>query len=346
MAFFAEHLPVFGHDLDGGCGAFLDDAYASGELELGDADGLWLAELPLHGEMGVLSAGATTGDLHEATNLHIYSHKRSAEYAEEVPVAKHQRLEEDEWRFLLPDAPLPPAPTPEHVEEVAPAATNEFVDAAWVAGVVRSLAEVKPQDEIEWKHYLLNQYGVSSGSSAPRTGAVRKLILTDRMLLALSQACCQDTRLAADTWLALVEPDILPGDEQEETRFLRPGRNFTVHDPLAFNQAFRALQASHPSWPRPRGVPTETKGITQPLSALGLGPVESSPWNVKTLHLRGPEDTDPDTEWCAAKRQWVKRKGKRDGMYYRRYVFDAKRVASRALAAHVFATLPPAAPKW
>jgi len=362
MAFVAveDQLPVFGHDLDGGCGVFVNDANeaAVDELDLGD-DGFFLAGLPLHEEMGQTSAGVTTGDLLEACNLHLYSHKRSAGEEEVVaadagvwspapafPAAKRQRQDEGEVMWLLPEGDTPlPAATPEYVEEAAGEATDDYVAAAWVAGVVHSVGQVTPEAEAEWKRYLVEQYGATSGSSKPRTGAVRKIILTDRMLLALSQARCQDARLVADKGRALVEADILPGEEEGLTRFLRPGRNFTVHDPLGFNKAFRALQASHPSWPRLRGIPSETKGITQPLSALGLGPVDSAPWDVRTRHLRGPEDTDPDKAWCAASRKWVTQKGKRDGLYHRRYVFDEKRVATRALAAHVFATLPSAPPK-
>jgi hypothetical protein len=103
---------------------------------------------------------------------------------------------------------------------------------------------------------------------------------------------------------------------------------------LAFNKAFRALQDQHLDWPRNRAVITETKGITQPLSALGMGPPVMGPWTGRKKGLRGPEKDDPEKTWDEGRKGFVAKKGKRDGLYYTSYVFSEER--ARKNADHVF----------
>jgi hypothetical protein len=241
----------------------------------------------------------------------------------------------DKYNFL---GGLPMLPPQSATEENA---GRVFVCAKWLSGIVGSIPEVTAYEVTAWKGYLESHYGTTSGSKKPKDPVVKKIVLINRLLLKLSQVPCQDSRLVEK--LNIVQPDIIPGDERGVMCFIRPGRNFTVHDPLAFNMVFRELQNSHPGWPRrssDRKVLVGTTGITEPLSALGLGPVEAGPWIFHNSNLRGPEDTDPEKKWCATKRKWTKN-GKRDGMYYRRYEFNEERVAQRSLAQHVFDTLPP-----
>jgi hypothetical protein len=326
---------------------FLEDDWLAGlpMMESETADEVYSNQVPV------------TSNHYETCNLHVYSGKRSADEHEQDDVstdvwstgpslhtAKMQRHDGDEEVLLVSelDEALPQhdqmdAGGKQRDGNAGAGSHGEHVSAKWVTELVESIGVITPADEAEWSDYLCKQYGVISGSKKPRRGAVCKIILMERVLRALSGVPCQDTRIVEKS--ALVQPDIIPGEEHGVTRFLRPGRNFTVNDPLAFNKTFRALQASHPSWPRVR--PSDgTKGITQPLSALGLGPIDSAPWDVRSLHLRGPEDTDPEKIWCAKKQWWVSVNGKRDGLYYHRYEFDEKRVAKRSLAAHVFEVVP------
>ena len=350
----------FGAELVDECRDFLAQAVAEDDMP-GDAawsvdgreelalllgeegEGMYgLENLPLFEEMGQLSVGLTTGVLDESCNLHLHSKRSAGEMEYEVPTAKRQRLEDDEVLSTSTPGPLT-LPV-----EVAPETTTpDYVNSAWVKSMIDALGALPKEDEEEWKRYLIEQFGALSGSCAPRTGPTRKVVLMERLLLALSHQHCQDTRLQAEPLRPLVEPELLAGEEGGVTRFLRPGRNFRVNDPLAFNSAFRALQAC-PLWP---STGNGTKGMTQPLSALGIGPVETAgAWTGRNSGVRGPEDTDPDKVWRDGR--WVKKrawspfngkwvaKGDRDGLYHRRYTFELHRVTKHA--AHIFNTVPPA----
>jgi len=92
-----------------------DEALAC--LEEEDPFGIWLADLPLLEDLGDLFAGATTGDLEEASNLHMLTstHERPATEADQEPATKRQRLDgarEGEAPRLLPATP---AAAPEFV---------------------------------------------------------------------------------------------------------------------------------------------------------------------------------------------------------------------------------------
>ena len=253
---------------------------------------VWLDELPLFRSdlvvMDDLDLGeeVVTGDLDE--NLHVYTLPQNqvgdwlVADEDQAPAFKRQRLDVpfDETGPCqasdLPPANVAPPPPPSDdgsfraldlasADVVPPPASllsSGFVDAAWASGLVAALGGLTRTNEEEWKKYLVDAFGATSGSSAPRKDAVRKAVLMDQMLLALSQQTCQDTRMPAEiAGSAIVVPEMLADDAAPLTRFLRPGRSFRVSDPLAFNVAFRTLQASHPEWPRVRGSPEGTKGM-------------------------------------------------------------------------------------
>jgi len=231
-----------------------------------------------------------------------------------------------ELEFSMPDPPASPlhlhnGDAPPDVEEVAAVNIEE-----WTSGVVQSIARVTHEDELEWRAYVEHTYGSPLGRSGARTAQVKKLILIDRLLIALVGQGVVVIRNALD--------------QHEEGgnlhRVLRPGRSWSVPDHLclAFNKAFRALQDQHLDWPRNRTVITETKGITQPLSALGMGPPAMGPWTGRKEGLRGPEETDPEKTWDEGRKGFVAKKGKRDGLYYTSYVFSEER--ARKNAGHVF----------
>ncbi|KAJ1465709.1 hypothetical protein T484DRAFT_1863829, partial [Baffinella frigidus] len=120
------------------------------------------------------------------------SHKQPPAEAEEemqASATKRQKLPEavldGEGRWVASVAGAVPVPVSlEPPQPVAPA-RKVYVDEEWVRGVVDGLGPVTPQDEAEWKSYLLLQYGARSGSSAPR------IVLTDRRRLAQREHECE-----------------------------------------------------------------------------------------------------------------------------------------------------------
>mmetsp|Transcript_54477 Transcript_54477/g.124512 ORF Transcript_54477/g.124512 Transcript_54477/m.124512 type:complete len:394 (+) Transcript_54477:62-1243(+) len=268
--------------------------------------------------------------------------KRSAEFQETSPtllddlhVAKRKR---DEFEAATPEdyaAPLTGGLVDRHVKRQRLFALVNF----WADSTIAKIGVVSDEDVQACKLFLLHFFGETSGSSAPRPGPTLKVVLMDRLLLALCHIPCQDARLKDEPLRAVVEPELQAGEAGGVTRFLKPGRNFRVNDPLAFNTAFRYLQASD-LWPS-KGMNRDagTKGMTQVLDALGVGPVEKSGrWTGKNLGVRGPEDTDPSKEWRDGK--WATKKGDRDSLYFRQYVFDLSRVAKATNAAHIFKNVP------
>jgi len=250
---------------------------------------------------------------------------------------------EDTMCVVAPPETLPddwhPAPgncTPSDADTVAaeaavPAAAPADAPALsleeWARGVVEGLEkDVTPPDEAAWRKYVEDEYGSRVGRTRPKEAQVRKLILIDRLLLVL-------VRVGVVQVVLLFDEDA-PKSVQ---RMLRPGREWSVLPAYcpAFNKAFRALQANHQSWPRNREKIVGTKGITQPLSALGISsPEGEGRWSSRTSGLRGPEEMDPQKVWDEGKQQYVTVKSKRDGLYFTRYVYSEKR--ARENAYHVF----------
>ena len=159
------------------------------------------------------------------------------------------------------------------------------------------------------------------GYSNIREGAVRKQVLMEREVMEL---------LASGT-ISIRGDDLLPGEKEEGVRrVLNPARpGFDVTDPLKFNEAFRVLQSSgHPDWlPRVKGVGATTTAVTQQLDAIGWGPSKAAPHTIHKGGFRGDVATDPRA---------VSGKRKRDGLYYKRFVFDEARSKKRYVAVHLF----------
>ena len=214
-----------------------------------------------------------------------------------------------------PPPPPPPAPTAAIATNPANqaafiAAWSAFVDEAWVKGFVDALQHATKGDaaSVEFARILVEEFGVLNKGD----GQVLKLVLIDRALLAMSRTLCQDPR-CTDLTRTIIEVDLLPGEELGGVqRMLRPGRCFTVHDPLAFNCILRALQSK---W---SAAAHGTKSVTEMLDIVGIGPLKSSRGRGGVFgNHRGPADTDPNKFFP---------KG-RDGLYLRRYEFDQARVA-------------------
>jgi hypothetical protein len=195
------------------------------------------------------------------------------------------------------------------------------IDSEWLKEVVGGLGGGSTMSwEVEgWKEYLVEEFGKLTGRHVARDHPALKLLLMEGLLRRLSEEPCKDPRIVRPVPV-IVTPVFMEDEEAGMGHFLRKGRRFYVNDPLAFNKAFRELQASHPFYPRTFKVPVPhgTKGMTQPLSAIGIGPRHTSPWGVVMEGLRGPVDTDPDTEVVLGK--WKKCKGgDRDGLYCTEY---------------------------
>jgi len=203
---------------------------------------------------------------------------------------------------------------------VKPSRTVDEVD----MNVYSDTFEITPVTEEEtrtWADLLVAES--LSGYRKPKPAAVRKIIQMNRLFLHLLVS-----------GIIAVCPDDLLSDEKETgvvSRFLRAGRCFDVINPVMFNSAFRALQSSgHPSWkPRVKADGASTTAVTQPLDAIGIGPVKTSPWKVHKGGVRGPAGTDPR---AATGR-------KRDGLYYFRYIYDPERAKNKCNAKRLFASL-------
>ena len=159
-----------------------------------------------------------------------------------------------------------------------PILTWRFVNKAKVKEFVAALPRATTGDAafLECSRWLVEEFGSLSGSSNPRDGPVYKVLLINRALVKMSRTLCFDLR--ADARRFIIEPDLLPDEvlSGRVQRMLRPGRRYTVHDPLAKNCILRELQRT---WcPGARG----TKGLTEMLDACGEGPLETArAWEVK-----------------------------------------------------------------
>lgn len=217
-----------------------------------------------------------------------------------------------------------PNQTPCHANYV-----NGDVVAAIVA-LVPKITENGPEC-LEFARIMEEEFETHANS-----GVVLKLVLSNNALLIMAHILCQDRRCADTIGVTMsstiVEPtlfsdELIPGSGV--TRMLRPGRCFKVNDPLAFNLVFRALQRSHISWPTRGRTARGTKGITDALDHVGLGPgTNVRSWNVKAYNLRGPSSTDPNLVHPDGL-QPLRRDGtsyrQTDGLYYREYMFSLRR---------------------
>ena len=184
--------------------------------------------------------------------------------------------------------------------------------------------EATAEEKLACRTIVEVEFGAPYGFCDPKPIAIARIVSIERLF------CC-----LLVSGVIRVRPEDLLQDEMETGvgRFLRPGRCFDVSYPLAFNEAFRALQCQHPDWlPRVnfltglRSDPVTTTAVSQLLDALGIGPAKASPWSVHRGGIRGPRETDPRG---TSKRQ-------RDGLYYFRYVYDEERAKKECNAKRLF----------
>ncbi|KAJ1487514.1 hypothetical protein T484DRAFT_1786403 [Baffinella frigidus] len=217
------------------------------EVQWGDwGPEVWLGDLPLFCSevMDGITSEQNSGDAKFAglldvaddleETLHVYTAPKHEEgewlaTEESQPHPAKRRRADAVSNWVPAPVPAPPAPSP----HAALPPSSRYINAAWATELVGALGGLTCVDEEEWTIYLVDAFGSKSGSSGPRKDAVRKVVLMDRLLLALSHETCQDTRLAADIARSpLVVPELLADDAAPLRRFLRPFRSFRVNDPL------------------------------------------------------------------------------------------------------------------
>jgi hypothetical protein len=226
---------------------------------------------------------------------------------------------------------------------------TNFVENKWVEDIIQSLPLYpKNCDSCKtWEKILVDEY-MRDGTDNQSVSC--KIVHIEALLRIAAQTKCQDKRLE-DLDLKIVDIDTLPDEVMTDgtitiSRILRPGRGFSVRDPLTFNLLFRQMQRTHPTYPSNKThIQHGTKGITEMFDNLGLGPhKEAVAHRVYLDKYRGFSSTDPDKIHPDIAYKKIKYPLKieahiaagllprpTDGLYYRRYVFDQSRVVKASL---------------
>jgi len=199
---------------------------------------------------------------------------------------------------------------------------EKFVPRRFCEALISAQPPISKADQDIMAEHMTRDYGEGIIASQQR-----KLSAIEQIFLVLMKTPVQDPRSLPDN-----NPDTAPDapryiiqvDKMEDEiisgveRFLRPGRDFTVHDPLAFNLVVREMIAKHPFFKtnltqaRSRG----TTAASEVLARIGIGPPVAAVTH-SAPKFRGPIETDPK---IIHPDDGSKQSGKeRDGMYYRRY---------------------------
>jgi hypothetical protein len=222
-------------------------------------------------------------------------------------------------------------------------AWTDRVPPTWVEGIVKLTPEY-PLDGVYctlWKNILIKEYGRDGTDSRYR---VSKVAHIEAVLRLLAVSYVQDKNIK-DRTLKVIEIDTIADEAVEGgsvmiQRILRKGRNFKVHDTVAFNCVFRELQRSHNKYPKREGA-HGTKGLSEMFDMLGLGPnTDARAHKVYLKQFRGDERTDPDKihpDIAYNKYMYplaphlhyrpAKAPRETDGMYYRNYYYSEVRRA-------------------
>jgi hypothetical protein len=209
-----------------------------------------------------------------------------------------------------------------------------FVPMRFVKDHISSLPLLSETD----KELMVQQLVVDYGKGIVEAHQ-RKLCAINQVFLAMTRTPVQDPRMLPTTGATGPTRNIIQVDRLHDEvvsgvqRFLRPDRNFTVHDPLAFNMIVREMQAEHPCFHQSKfPLPKTTKPTSEVLGRVGIGPPEAACVPHKAHLYRGPADTDPKfiDPYDGEKQP----PSKRDGMYYKRYVTDLDR-AERLKTRHI-----------
>jgi len=219
--------------------------------------------------------------------------------------------------------------------KVVPESASDYVDAAWVADFVKSLPTARPGSSVcsIFEEVLQKEIGklfasarIGDDARGLSFNVTSKLTHIHNAFDALSKTPCQDPRAAPNRMI--ISLDIFEDEHGGKVdNIMRCGRGFTVNDPLAFNLVLRAMQSNHASYPvwkagrKARG----TKGMTDVLRLVGIGPPKGATGH-RAANFRGPKTTDPDKKHPDGDRTDGKRET--DGLYFRRYDYNKKRILS------------------
>jgi hypothetical protein len=197
-----------------------------------------------------------------------------------------------------------------------------YVPVQWVREFVSSVPVFTVESTNAYRVFIEREYGLLhvKAAGAETVGlpnaVVRKLQIIDYMVVRLQTQPCQDKRL--DSSKPVIELQAVHGESFPENKgygFIC-GRSVTFNDPLAFNLVARWAQSTHPSWPSGGAKAQGTKGITEPLGLLGLGPsTNARAWNSRNGGYRGFENTDPQNPWPLKPGQ-LPEKRETDGIYF------------------------------
>lgn len=224
--------------------------------------------------------------------------------------------------------------------------TEPPVSPEWAHVMVAGVRRVTNRDLEETAAHMMSCWGGSlalDGVTGVKRDAKKKITLLEWAFTLLSTVKCRDSRMQPpESDRMIVHAERLPDEAEGVERILRPERTIHVRDPLAFNMVLRRLQSTHPDWPRSNNVPLgaitkTTKGITQPLQAIGFGPIKMSKHGYGAVGARGPPDTDPDKALVDG--VWRTTGTARDGLYFTQYVYAAERVKAPTNMRYVW-TMP------
>ena len=297
----------------------------------------------------------------QAASCKVVSESSARQAADNKPTeASSNQVDKQGALNLLEFASAPEKPyvepTPSYTSKLKPTRVcwKPFVREDWVEMFVRGMPKFTNEETRMFRNFLESEYGELHHRVAPlgapglTDGVVKKLQVLDKLVVLMTMVPCQDTRLV-DTKNSIVTLSPVHGEDSpgRAERSLLLGCNITVNDPLAFNLLMRRVQKAHPSWPSGGASAKGTKGITEPLALIGLGPnAEATAWKVRIGSFRGFEETDPDNPWTLEPGQ-AKPPRETDGCYFKEYCFAIDRVETQVRLDrqfHLYATGTPKPP--
>ena len=218
-----------------------------------------------------------------------------------------------------------------------------FVDETWVNDIVRGVPVFTNESTREYRNFIESEYGIVYNKFArPEAlgvidSMIKKLQILDYVILLMSKEPIQDTRLdGSKTFILSLSAPHTASTQQKTGHCLLLGRIIFIGDVLAFDQVLRRVQYAYPNWGSGGSKAKGTKGITEALCVIGLGPhPDAVAWKVRNGGFRGFEETDPDNPWDLEPGQSpVKRET--DGLYFKQLCFGMNRVETVVLRSRSF----------
>jgi hypothetical protein len=213
-----------------------------------------------------------------------------------------------------------------------------FVPESEVKALVDSIPDNTQAELVSYRNFIKLEYAAEYAkfarpdSPGVKPNIIQKLLAIDKIVFKMSTTPIKDARLlgVAGNIVTLTYPKVeesMAGDEW----VLRCGYNIKVNDVMAFNVILRETQRASRSWPAGGAKAKGTKGITDALGVIGLGPhADATRWNVRSGAFRGFEATDPDNPWDVIEGTPVVPR-ETDGLYYKELCFSVSRLEKHVL---------------